>query len=65
MLDIPHSNFSAIGNYYNDLEMIEAAGIGAFVNDSPADLKAKAAYITTNDCVDGALAEFIDYIINL
>ena len=65
MLDIPHSNFCAIGNYYNDLEMIEAAGIGAVVNDSPADLKAKADYITAKDCADGALSEFIDYIINL
>lgn len=65
MLDIPHSNVCAIGNYYNDLEMIEAAGIGAFVNDSPADLKAKADYITTMDCSNGALAEFIDYILNL
>ncbi|MEE1002494.1 MAG: HAD-IIB family hydrolase [Acutalibacteraceae bacterium] len=65
MLDIPHSNVCAIGNYYNDLEMIEAAGIGAVVNDSPADLKAKADYITAKDCADGALSEFIDYIINL
>lgn len=65
MLDIPHSNTCAIGNYYNDIEMVEAAGIGAFVNDSPADLKAKADYITNKDCADGALAEFIDYIINL
>lgn len=65
MYDIPHSNVCAIGNYYNDLEMIKAAGIGAFVNDSPADLKAQADYITTKDCEDGALAEFIDYIINL
>ena len=65
MLDIPHSNVCAIGNYYNDLEMIEAAGIGAIVNDSPDDLKEIADYITTKDCADGALAEFIDYIINL
>lgn len=65
MLDIPHSNVCAIGNYYNDLEMVQAAGIGAFVNDSPADLKAQADYITAKDCVDGALAEFIDYIVNL
>lgn len=65
MYDIPHSNVCAIGNYYNDLEMIEAAGIGAVVNDSPSDLKEKADYITTKNCEDGALAEFVDYIINL
>lgn len=63
--DIPHSNVCAIGNYYNDLEMIEAAGIGAFVNDSPADLKEKADYITDSSCEDGGFAEFVEYIINL
>lgn len=65
MLDIPHSNVCAIGNYYNDLEMIEAAGIGACVFDSPDDVKAHADYITTKTCDEGALAEFVDYIINL
>ena len=65
MLDIPHSNVCAIGNYYNDLEMIESAGIGCFVNDSPSDLKAIADYITTKNCEDGAFAEFVDYIINM
>ncbi|MBQ5590207.1 MAG: HAD-IIB family hydrolase [Clostridia bacterium] len=65
MYDIPHSNVCAIGNYFNDLEMINAAGIGAFVNDSPDELKSYADYITTKNCDEGALAEFIDYIINL
>ena len=65
MLNIPHSNVCAIGNYYNDLEMIEAAGIGAFVNDSPADLKSFADYITDKECENGGFAEFVDYIINL
>lgn len=65
MLEIPHSNVCAIGNYYNDLEMIKAAGIGAFVNDSPDDLKSFADFITDKDAADGGFAEFIEYIINL
>jgi len=65
MLEIPHSNVCAIGNYYNDLEMIKSAGIGAFVNDSPDDLKSFADFITDKDCQNGGFAEFVDYIINL
>ena len=65
MLEIPHSNVCAIGNYYNDLEMIKSAGIGAFVNDSPDDLKSFADFITDKDCENGGFAEFVDYIINL
>ncbi len=65
MLEVPHSNVCAIGNYYNDLEMINAAGIGAFVNDSPDDLKCYADFITDKDCENGGFAEFVDYIINL
>lgn len=65
MLEIPHSNVCAIGNYYNDLEMIKSAGIGAFVNDSPDDLKSFADFITDKNCENGGFAEFVDYIINL
>lgn len=65
MYGIPHCNVCAIGNYYNDEEMIEAAGIGAVVNDAPADLKEKADFITDSTCADGGFAEFVDHIINL
>lgn len=63
--EIPYSNVCAIGNYYNDIEMIEAAGIGALVSDSPDDIKDKADYITNKTCKECGFAEFVDYIINL
>ncbi len=65
MYEIPYANVCAIGNYYNDVDMIEAAGIGAFVKDSPDDIKDKADYITYKTCKECGFAEFVDYIINL
>ncbi|MBQ7128624.1 MAG: HAD hydrolase family protein, partial [Clostridia bacterium] len=65
MYEIPYANVCAIGNYYNDIEMIEAAGIGAFVNDSPDEIKHIADYITDKTCKECGFAEFVEYIINL
>lgn len=51
----------AIGDYYNDLEMIENADIGAATAESPEDIKLSADY-TTVPCADGAVADFIDFL---
>ena len=64
MLSIRENGLFAIGDYYNDLEMIKSADIGAFTKDSPEELKRQADYITCN-CKDGAVADFIDYLSNL
>ncbi len=54
-------NIYAIGDYYNDVEMLKAAGYSALTGDSPEDLRAIARYITCN-CEDGAVADFIHHI---
>lgn len=59
--NISDGNVFAIGDYYNDLEMICAADIGAATEESPDDIKKKARYITC-PCADGAVADFIDYL---
>lgn len=51
----------AIGDYYNDLEMIKTADVGAALTDSPSDVKA-AADVVVCDVKDGAVADFIDYL---
>ena len=61
MLGVGHKNVFAIGDYYNDLEMVEKASIGAFCENSPDDLKAKANYIAKN-VKYGAVADFIHYL---
>ena len=51
----------AIGDYYNDLEMIKTADIGAALIDSPDEVK-KAADVVVGSAQNGAVADFIDYL---
>lgn len=51
----------AIGDYYNDLEMIKNADVSAVTADTPDDIKQYAHFIA-GSCRDGAVADFIDYL---
>jgi len=50
-----------IGDYYNDLEMVRFADIGAFCENAPKELKEEADYIAC-DVKNGAVADFIYYL---
>jgi len=54
-------NVAAIGDYYNDFEMLEYAGVSATVADAPDDIKAVCDYVA-GKCEDGAVADFIEYL---
>ncbi|MBQ3817294.1 MAG: HAD-IIB family hydrolase [Clostridia bacterium] len=62
-LKVKNGCLFAIGDYYNDFEMIKNADIGAALCDSPDDIKKAADYITVK-CDDGAVADFIGYLYN-
>ena len=62
ILGIENGKLFAIGDYYNDLEMIKNADISAATEESPDDIKQYADFIT-GKCRDGAVADFIDYLI--
>ncbi len=51
----------AIGDYYNDLEMIKTADIGATLIDAPDEVK-NAADVVVGTVRNGAVADFIDYL---
>ena len=51
----------AIGDFYNDIEMLENADICAVPNSAPDDVKALADYIAVS-CREGAVADFINYL---
>ena len=51
----------AIGDYYNDLEMIKIADVGAALAESPDEVKAVAKKVVC-EAKNGAVAEFIDYL---
>lgn len=61
MLNIKKDNCFAIGDYYNDLEMIKTSGIGAALCSSPETVK-NAADVLVCDAKNGAVADFIDYL---
>ncbi|WP_127532829.1 Cof-type HAD-IIB family hydrolase [Paenibacillus kobensis] len=47
------SEVIAIGDYYNDLDMIEYAGLGIAMGNSPDEVKAKAGDVTGTNDEDG------------
>ncbi len=61
LLNIPNGRCYAIGDYYNDLEMICAADTSAVTLEAPEELKKKATTVT-GSVEDGAVADFIGYI---
>ncbi|CAM4025077.1 Cof-type HAD-IIB family hydrolase [Lederbergia lenta] len=52
-LNMDKSEIIAIGDFYNDLEMLEFAGLGIAMGNAPDDLKEKADVVTTSNNEDG------------
>lgn len=61
MLSISHDKIMGIGDYYNDLELIKTAAIGAVPANAPDDLK-RIADVVVGPCENGAVADFIEYL---
>jgi Cof subfamily protein (haloacid dehalogenase superfamily) len=62
-LDIRPGNTMAIGDYYNDLQLIKNAAVSAVPQGAPQELK-DAADVVVCRCENGAVADFIEYIEN-
>lgn len=52
----------AVGDYNNDLEMIEYADVGVAPANAIDNVKSKADMVTKSTCQEGAIAEVIQYI---
>ncbi len=61
LLNIKKGCCYAIGDYYNDLPMLEAADISAAPQGSPEDIKA-VCNVVVKDTKYGAVADFIEYL---
>jgi hypothetical protein len=59
-LKIKKENVLAIGDNYNDLEMISLAGIGACVANATEDVKKVSKYICKNDFKNGGVKEVLE-----
>jgi hydroxymethylpyrimidine pyrophosphatase-like HAD family hydrolase len=63
ILGIPKENTFAIGDYYNDFEMLSVAGISSCPVESPDDIKETVDFVA-GKCREGAVADFIEYLQN-
>lgn len=61
--DIELSDVMAFGDNYNDIEMIQAVGLGIAVNNAREEVKAVAKDITGNSKEDGVAAAIEKYIV--
>ena len=61
ILGVDKENTAAIGDYFNDFDMIKTVALSACCGQAPQELK-DAADIVTCHCNNGAVAEFIEYI---
>lgn len=63
MLNIDYKDTITVGNYYNDIEMIEKAGTGIAVANSVDEAKKVADYVTRDDNNHDAVKEIVNLIL--
>ena len=59
---IKQSEMIAVGDGFNDLSMIEYAGLGVAMANSPREVKEKADYITLSNEEDGVAHVIFEFI---
>lgn len=59
LMDEPLDRTIAIGDYYNDLEIMRDAGHAVAVANAPAEVKATADEVTICNCSEGAVGEYL------
>lgn len=63
ILSVPSENVFAIGDYYNDLDMLKSVAHPACCKQAPQELHEICEYHTCH-CNNGAVADFLEYIEN-
>lgn len=63
ILGVEKERTAAIGDYYNDWEMLKAVGFPACCGQAPDDMKAISKLVTCH-CNYGAVADLIEHLIN-
>ena len=61
ILGIDPSHTGAIGDYFNDYEMLKTVGVPACCGQAPKEMK-KISEFTSCHCNKGAVADFIEYL---
>lgn len=61
ILSVNEANVAAIGDYYNDLDMLKSVSHPACAGQAPDDIKKLCEFVACH-CNDGAVADLIKYI---
>ncbi|MBE6819696.1 MAG: HAD family hydrolase [Ruminococcaceae bacterium] len=61
MLGIEPSHTAAIGDYFNDFDMLKTVGVPACCGQAPKELKEVSQFVACH-CNKGAVADFLEYI---
>ncbi len=61
ILGIDPSHTGAIGDYFNDYEMLKSVGVPACCGQAPKELKEISEFVACH-CNNGAVADFLEYI---
>jgi Cof subfamily protein (haloacid dehalogenase superfamily) len=64
MLGIDHSHVAAIGNYYNDFDMLKSVGFPACAAQSPKPIHDVCKYVACH-CNRGCVADLIEHIMSM
>lgn len=63
ILGIDKSHTAAIGDYFNDFDMLKTVGVPACCSQAPKELKEVSEFVSCH-CNKGAVADFLEYIKN-
>jgi len=63
LLGLQAANVMSVGDNFNDLEMLEYAGIGVAMGNAPADVKAVAQWVAPSVEQDGAAAAIEEFVL--
>lgn len=63
-LNIAHEDILTVGNYYNDIDMLQHAGVGIAVANSLPEVKDVADFVTEYDNNHDAVAEIISKMLH-
>lgn len=61
LLGLGQDGTIAIGDYYNDLQMLRAAHFSVAMQEAPDDIKVEADMVT-GPCLEGGVAQFLSYL---
>ena len=65
MVNIDKDDVIAVGDGFNDLSMIEYAGLGVAMDNAPGEVKSRANFVTSSNDEDGVAKVIEKFILEM